>query len=248
MTPTAVVAAGVAAVPCRCGGPGSEIRCGQCASRVLIVQLLAHSDTELCQTVVAPDGLISERYSFATRTGCTHVEVAEACVKMRLGEQAVTSTTAFSMNMWRKLPAKRSRPRGSEEDSARRPPLPQRDGRCTEVAEHSSCQPIPPAVPRRLIVRVTMHVQRDTAITATIVNAVEYVRINVAGCVNNVVRYLPGTGTGARLSFVVVSVWESQLALANADEFYERCRQLDRQLAPACFPRVSLVSDVRSLK
>eukprot|EP00727_Mastigamoeba_balamuthi_P008653 m51a1_g441 hypothetical protein (409) ;mRNA; r:79230-81147 len=238
-----------AAVCCRDGEGWDKATDAECP--VCLGLLSVHSKESLCckDASLPADDCTSERYSFSIRALCTHLEASQAWIKMRLGDHTVVSTTPFSLNKWRHVLARRSPPPARSQavwrTTARSCKI--LVAPATEHVEH-----VAPAagVPRRVIVRVTIHVQHDTreAATAMVVNAVDWVRDNVAGCVNNVVKFLPAARTLGEARFVVVSVWESQQALANADEFYQRCVAMDSQVAPTRVPRVVLISDVRSVQ
>eukprot|EP00727_Mastigamoeba_balamuthi_P008782 m51a1_g4526 hypothetical protein (208) ;mRNA; f:13563-14580 len=78
----------------------------------------------------------------------------------------------------------------------------------------------------------------DPDILPIVLSCTNDIRSSVTGCVNLVVRCLPGP------RFLVVAIWESQQALSYGDEMYLRHKQADGQLHPATHPRLRLISDV----
>eukprot|EP00727_Mastigamoeba_balamuthi_P002223 m51a1_g11999 hypothetical protein (228) ;mRNA; f:409-1092 len=193
MTSDEITVAGVRATACLSPRGGADaIRCALCP-RVILVQHYTARDLQDSHVVALPGGALAERFSFAVRSQCT-------------GDCTVASTTPFSLNTGRK----RSRAAVDDAPGKATPQevaLESPPGRCQELA-------VPRALPRRFIVRVMVNVGRDPSVAQMVAGVVEYVRVNVAGCVNTVVRFLPGS---KGLRFVIVAVWESQQALASGE-------------------------------
>eukprot|EP00727_Mastigamoeba_balamuthi_P008497 m51a1_g427 hypothetical protein (296) ;mRNA; r:30621-31734 len=246
LSPSDISAAGVRAAACRVGrGAGRrgtawrpadavEVECSVCP-RVVSVQLSARDNAAADSFALTPsDGAPSERYSFAVRSRCTHQVVGEVWLTMMLGGHVVASTTSFSLNRWRKrkevvpvLVDQHEGPTPSVESSP----------------EACKLEPVPVAVPRRILICVRMYAQMDPAAAGIVAGILNYVRNNVAGFINSSIQYVPGS----EMRFVSVSAWESQLALANADEVCDRVRRSDMQLAPASFPRFVILSQMHSI-